>query len=77
MKEFLKYLLQLFVDHKEEIEIEERSMGENSFQYIITANSEDYGKIIGKGGKIIQSVRNIAKILAIKENKQIRIEIGE
>lgn len=77
MIDFLKYLLQLIVDHPEEIKIEERGAGENSFQYIISANQEDYGKIIGKGGKIIQSIRNVAKVLAIKENKQIRIEIGE
>lgn len=76
MKDFLKYLLQLLVDHPEEIQIEERSMGENSFQYIIGANKDDFGKIIGKGGKIIQSIRNVAKILAIRENKQIRIEVG-
>ena len=35
------------------------------------------GKIIGRSGKIIQSIRNIAKIMAIKEKKQIRIEITE
>lgn len=76
MKDFLQYLLSLIVDHPDEIKIEEKTFGENTLQYIVSANTEDIGKIIGKGGKIIQSIRNVVKILAIKENKQIRIEVG-
>ncbi len=76
MQDFLNYIVSLIVDHPEDIKIEERSLGENISQYIISANGEDMGKIIGKEGKIIQAIRNVAKILAIKENKQIRIEIA-
>ena len=76
MKEFLLYLLSRIVDVPAELEVQEKEIGENSFQYLITAQKEDIGKIIGKGGKIITSIRNIAKILAVKEGKQIRIEIG-
>ena len=31
--------------------------------------------VIGKEGKIIQAIRNVVKILAIKEGKQIYIEV--
>lgn len=77
MKEFLDFLLSSIVDYPQDIKVEEKALAENSFQYLITANQEDMGKIIGKQGKIIQAIRNAAKILAIKENRQIRIEIGE
>ena len=76
MQDFLKYLVSLIVDHPDEVNIEERILGENVSQYIISANQEDMGKIIGKEGKIIQAIRNVAKIMAIKENKQIRVEIA-
>lgn len=76
MKDFLKYLVALLVDHPDELAIEERPFGETVTQYIITSNPEDTGKIIGKEGKIIQALRNVCKILAVKEGKQIRIEIG-
>ncbi len=76
MKDFLKYLVALLVDHPDELAIEERAFGESVTQYIITSNPEDTGKIIGKEGKIIQALRNVCKILAVKEGKQIRIEIG-
>ena len=76
MKEFLQYLLSLIVDNPKDVSVEERPLDENTFQYIITTNKEDTGKVIGREGKIIQAIRNVAKILAIKTGKQIRIEIG-
>lgn len=76
MKDFLVYLTQQLVDHPKDIAIEERPFGETLMQYIIKCNPEDTGKIIGKEGKIIQAIRNVCKVLAVKENKQVRIEIG-
>ncbi len=77
MKDFILYLVKLIVNYPDEVTVEERILGENIAQYVITTNPEDTGKVIGKEGKIIQAIRNVAKIMAIKENKQIRIEIGE
>lgn len=76
MKDFLTYLVSLLVTHKDEISVEERPFGDTMTSYIVKTNTEDTGKIIGREGKIIQAIRNVAKILAVKEGKQIRIEIG-
>ncbi len=75
MKEFLLFILKQIVQYPSEIKVEEKSMGNNLYYYTITTNKEDTGKVIGKEGKIIQAIRNVAKILAIKEGKQIHIEI--
>lgn len=77
MKEFLEYLLHNIVDFPDEIRVEEQVMGDYSVQFTIFAKQEDIGKIIGREGKIIQAIRNLVKVLAVKENKQVRIEIGE
>lgn len=76
MKDFLIYLVSLIVDKPEKVGVEEKEITENVYHYIITTDETDTGKVIGKEGKIIQSIRNVAKILAIKENIQIRIEIA-
>ena len=75
MKEFLHYLLSLICDYPEKIDIKESQISDSNFSYLITADQSDIGKIIGKGGKIIQAVRNIAKIIAVKENIKIRIDV--
>lgn len=76
MKEFLISIISLLIDHPENLKIEEIPLGDNSKEYKIHADAEDMGKIIGKKGKIIQAIRNISKIRAVKENKFIRIELA-
>ena len=75
MKKFLEYLLGLLVDNKKELVIEEIALEENSFQYNIKAAEGDVGKIIGKDGKIIQAIRQVAKILAVKQATRVRIQL--
>lgn len=77
MKEFLEYLLSLLVEKKKDLVVEEIPLEENSFQYNIKAAPEDIGKIIGKDGKIIQAVRQISKILAVKMKLRVRIQLAE
>lgn len=76
MIEFLTFLIGQIVDHPDEVTISKEQLGEHSFQYTIQAHTDDVGKIIGREGKIIHAIRNVAKILAVKENTQIRIEIA-
>lgn len=76
MKQFLEYLLAKIVDDNDQLVIEEITLSENDFQYNIKAAPDDIGKIIGKDGKIIQAIRQIAKILAVKLNIRIKIQIA-
>lgn len=51
---------------------------ENGFiVYKVTAKQDEIGKIIGKGGKTINALKNILKIRAIKEDKKIDIQVVE
>lgn len=76
MKQILEYILTLIIQKPEDLVVTETKLDDLNIQYLITANKEDVGKIIGKQGKIIQAIRNISKIWAIKNNKQIRIDVG-
>ena len=77
MKKLIEYIVKLIVDDKDKVQVEERAVGENMYNYIVKTVKDDTGKVIGKEGKIIHAIRNVAKVLAIKEGKQIRIEVGE
>ena len=51
---------------------------EAGFQkYLIKLNEEDYGRVIGKGGKVIRAIRKLAQVRAIKEQFRVRIELVE
>ena len=43
----------------------------------IHAPQEEIGKIIGKGGKVINAMKQLVKIQAIKENKRVEINVEE
>ena len=76
MKDTLHFIIVSIVDNPDAVSIEE-SETEGYVTFTITAAKEDMGKIIGKEGKIIRSIRNIMKIKAMKENKRINITLAE
>ena len=40
-------------------------------------HQEDMGRVIGKEGKIIQALRTLMRVAAMKKGKRIRIELIE
>lgn len=76
MKDTLTYLVTAIVDHPEDVVIDERQV-EDMTVFTLHVNPEDMGKIIGKGGRIIRSIRDLIKILAAKKNLYVDVEIAE
>lgn len=74
MKELLEYMLKNILEKDFSVTEED----ENGFiVYKVTASQDEIGKIIGKGGKTINALKNILKIRAIKEDKKIDIQVVE
>lgn len=75
MKELLEYILDsLFANPA--ITVSEEEDGE-FITLIINAPQDEIGKIIGKKGKVINAIKQIIKIQAIKENKRVEIQVSE
>ena len=73
MKEILQTIIENLVDDKDAISINEVE-GEKSVVFEIKVSESDMGKIIGKQGKIAQSIRTIMKSVAAKEHKKVSVE---
>ncbi len=67
MKDTLHFIISNIVDNAEAVSIDETEE-EGYVTFTVHAAKEDMGKVIGKEGKIIRSIRNIMKIKAMKEN---------
>lgn len=78
MKKLLEFIINKIIKDAKDIEIEEIVEDGNYNSYIIKAPKEKIGSIVGKNGRIIQAIRNVLKILAVKNNIFIReIKIQE
>lgn len=76
MKDTLHYIIAAIVDNPDAVAIEERDE-EGTLNLIVTVAKEDMGKVIGKEGKVIRSIRNIMKIKAMKHNVRINVSLAE
>lgn len=76
MQNLLEFLLIHLVDHPESVSIEEVAEAHTT-RYILHVHPEDMGRVIGKKGSVIDAIRKIAKIRAIKENMHVTIDIAE
>lgn len=76
MKDALIFIVKSIVDNEKEVSVEEREE-EGILNLVITVAKEDMGKVIGKEGKVIRSIRNIMKIKAMKHDIRINISLAE
>jgi len=76
MKEFLEFLIKQITSKPEEIEITE-NREDDTFIYHIKVSEDDMGIVIGKEGKTIKSLRNLAKAKAIRDNIRIQVLLDE
>ena len=76
MKNLLTFLLIHLVGHPEDVKVEENE-SDYSTEYGISVNQEDIGRVIGKNGRIIQAIRTLVKVRAIKEHRKIMVHLIE
>lgn len=75
MQKLLEFLLKGILG-KEKFDVTETE--ENGrIDYVIKTAQENVGMIIGKGGRMIKTLRNILKIRATLEKKVVFLNIGE
>lgn len=76
MKDTLAYLITSIVDNPDAVKIDE-SNEDGVINFVVTVAKDDMGKVIGKEGKVIRSIRNVMKIKAMKDDVRINITLAE
>ncbi len=73
MKEILETMIKNLVEDEASVSIEE-IVQDSEIKFEVRVNEKDMGRVIGKKGKIAQSIRTVMKAIAAKENKKTSIE---
>ena len=74
MSEMVEYIAKALSDKPEDVKV---STKQEDRQIIITLelHEDDKGKVIGKGGRVAQSIRSLLRVAAVKTNTRAILEI--
>ena len=73
MKEVLETIIKNLVDTPEAVDIKEVE-GEKNIIFEVKVAEKDFGKIIGRQGKIAKAIKTLSKALGAKEGRRVEIE---
>jgi predicted RNA-binding protein YlqC (UPF0109 family) len=74
MKELVEFIAKSLVDDPSQVYISEIE-GENSVILELRVGPEDMGRVIGRGGRTVNAMRTLVRVLAAKQGKRVTLEI--
>lgn len=76
MRELVEFLARALVEEPDAVEVEE--FEENGDIVLeITVAEDDVGRVIGRGGRIANAIRTLAKAAAVRADRRVIVEILE
>jgi predicted RNA-binding protein YlqC (UPF0109 family) len=74
MTELLEFLVRSLVEDPEAVVVEELEE-EGDLVYEISVAEGDLGRVIGKGGRVANAIRTIAKAAAVRLDRRVIVDI--
>jgi predicted RNA-binding protein YlqC (UPF0109 family) len=75
MRELLEYLAGKLVDEPAQVEVEQFEEDDGTIVLELSVAPDDYGKIIGRGGRTAHALRTVVKAAAVHEGKRVIVDI--
>jgi len=75
MKELLEHLARELVDEPDEVSVEEFEEDDGTLVLELSVAEDDYGKVIGRGGRTANALRLVVKAAAVKEDRRVLVDI--
>ncbi|MCW3050321.1 MAG: hypothetical protein JWO74_4605 [Solirubrobacterales bacterium] len=75
MKDLLEYLVRALVDEPDRVTVEQFEEDDGTIVLELAVADDDYGKIIGRGGRTANALRTVVKAAAVKENRRVLVDI--
>jgi hypothetical protein len=75
MRDLLESLARKLVDQPDRVSVEQFEEDDGTIVLELAVAEEDYGKIIGRGGRTANALRTVVKAAAVKENRRVLVDI--
>jgi len=76
VKELVEYIAKSLVEDPSQVKVEEIEEGDH-VRIQLTVAKEDMGRIIGKGGRVANSIRTLLRVAAAREGKRASLDVNE
>lgn len=77
MKELLEELARRLVDEPQGVTVEQFEEDDGTVVLELAVADDDYGKVIGRGGRTANALRTVVKAAAVRENRRVLVDIVE
>ena len=71
----LEYLARSLVDDPEAVEVESFEEDDGTVVLELAVGEDDYGQVIGRGGRTANALRNVVKAAAVREDRKVLVDI--
>ena len=75
MQELLEYLAKALVDDPDAVRVESFDEDDGSIVLELSVGEEDYGQVIGRGGRTANALRTVLKAAAVKQGRRVFVDI--
>ena len=74
-KELLEELAQALVDDPAAVDVQEFTEDDGTVVLELAVADDDYGKVIGRGGRTANALRAVIKATAVREQRRVLVDI--
>jgi len=74
MRDLVEYIVRSLVDDPSRVSVKEGRSG-STVIFELHVAPEDAGRVIGKNGRVANSIRSLLRVAAAKEGKRVQLDI--
>ncbi len=74
MREMIEYIAKALVSNPDAVEVTEEQRGNRTILHL-RVDDGDKGKVIGRSGRVAESLRALLRVAAVKANTRVLLEI--
>jgi uncharacterized protein len=75
VRELLHFLARGLVEHPDSVRVTEVTEDDGSLVLELSVHDDDYGSVIGRGGRTAGALRTVIKAAAVRDRRRVFVDI--
>lgn len=75
LRDLLDSLTRRIVEHPDAVSVEQFEEADGTIVLELAVGDDDYGRVIGRGGRTASALRTVVKAAAVREKRRVLVDI--